>query len=96
MNEYRYCCQCTEAVSGKRGCFVFAGGFQAISPIFESLAELLPWMEKNGYRTVPGTWCCTKPKSPGVESCSTGETGGPEIYRQKTRNKPSPGSMNKR
>ena len=44
-----YCSQCTDKASGQVGSFVHNGDLVAISPVFSSLAEFLPWMKEQGY-----------------------------------------------
>jgi hypothetical protein len=50
-----YTVQCTDAATGKTGCFLFdqphwqrTGEFLAISPVFASLAEFFRWDNANG------------------------------------------------
>lgn len=52
-----YCVQCTERTTGVVGDFVYhpSNPMVAISPIFQSLADLYPWMAKNGWVHIPGT-----------------------------------------
>lgn len=52
--EYRISVQCTDTTTGETGDFI--AGFEngrriALSPIFQSLAELYPWMHKNGWKS---------------------------------------------
>ncbi len=50
--EFSYCVQCKDLLSGKIGDFVFSDDkpFEAISPIYDSLIYLYPWIEKNGFK----------------------------------------------
>lgn len=56
--EVRIAVQCT-AACGTVGTFLFTekdeqGRRVPISPVFDSLAELYPWMRANGWESVPG------------------------------------------
>lgn len=64
-----YCVQCREAVTGKVGDFVYLRGVcvpkVAISPVFQSLADLYPWMKANGWQHMAGTpFDCVKIATP--------------------------------
>lgn len=52
----RVAMQCTDRVSGRIGTFLHAGDFAAVSPVQGDYAELLSWMQANGWESVPGTW----------------------------------------
>lgn len=53
--KYGYCVQCRDSWSGKTGDFVFESSDgsrelrKTISPVFDSLAQLFPWMRENGF-----------------------------------------------
>lgn len=49
MDSLRMAIQCHEHYSGKLGSFLYRDKFKACSPVFSSLAELLTWMQDNGY-----------------------------------------------
>jgi hypothetical protein len=53
-----YCIQCTDRVSGKVGDFVYPTGkpFEAISPVFDNVADLYAWIAAQGWETYPGTF----------------------------------------
>ncbi len=57
----QYCIQCTDRLSGKVGNFVFPTSkpFEAISPVFDNLAELYTWIHEQGYRTHDGGFAVT-------------------------------------
>lgn len=48
----RYCVQCTDKKSGKVGDFAFHSSrpFEALSPVFTSLADFYPWMRSAGLK----------------------------------------------
>jgi hypothetical protein len=53
--EFRINVQCTDSVTGKTGCFITpAGEHTAITPIFDSLAGLYPWIQANGWKSDEG------------------------------------------
>lgn len=60
MTKYKMAIQC-KASTGVTGSFLFAekteeGLHIPVSPVFESVALLAPWMKANGYRpTNPGS-----------------------------------------
>lgn len=41
--------RCTEAKTETVGTFIHHGDRVAVSPIFDGLYQLLPWMKENGY-----------------------------------------------
>ena len=50
---YRSCIQCRDHVSGKIGDFIHQGDFNAISPVFTNILDMLRWMKTNGYEEQP-------------------------------------------
>jgi hypothetical protein len=53
METYAYCIQCKDTASGRLGSFMYSNRepFKAISPVFQSYAELHMWMVSHGYET---------------------------------------------
>lgn len=49
QTQYRVCVQCVDKVSGETGTFLGDTEHHALSPLFDSLAGLLPWMRDNGW-----------------------------------------------
>ena len=48
MRFFKYV-QCRDNVSGKTGTFIGDSDGNAVSPVMDSLAELFPWMQANGF-----------------------------------------------
>lgn len=56
MNEYNYCIQCTDTISGVTGCFFYdervfneTRKFSAISPVQKSTLDFYKWTVANGF-----------------------------------------------
>ncbi len=52
MEIFSYCIQCKDKISGQTGDFVFSENkpFEAISPVFNHLQDLFPWINQNGFK----------------------------------------------
>ncbi len=53
-----YCIQCRDRISGKVGDFVYPTSkpFEAISPVFDNVADLYAWIAAQGWETYEGTF----------------------------------------
>lgn len=64
--ETKYCTGCIDRRTGNTGAFIIEpgsppGAYRALSPVFDSLAELYPWMRQNNWILIDGTpWGCRK------------------------------------
>lgn len=76
-NDYFINVQCTESKTGKIGSFITKGrSREAISPIFDGLYGLFPWMRENGWKSdeylkdVYVPWRVSRKEENGHHSCS--------------------------